>query len=293
MKLLNLMMKLWTTSAAAAIATAAVCLMSGYLQAQDHGHLNGGAESPSQGSKLVFANGADFSSETGYVKTLSLSSAGKYAGYFEGNITLTALHATDAFGDPVPFGPAPGAFLAAEIVSVQGPSGGAFQFWDADSTTAPTYNIPAGTHPSGAEFDLSEEALGAGSPGGDPFGHIHGRRFTVTKPGLYTVQFRLHDRSVNGQNGGAIHETSEPLSVQFQGGYNVIGIQFENAMAKVTFGAAAGFAWQLESKDDLKQAGWDEVGEPLSGEDKVVEVADDRPLAAGRFYRLQGTPLEP
>src|SRR3982751_5364777 len=87
--------------------------------AQDHGHLNVGATSQNQGAKLTFDNGIDFTGN--YVKSLTFTNAGKFANSYQGNITLTALHSVNPFGEPVPNAPAPGAFIIGEIVSVQGP----------------------------------------------------------------------------------------------------------------------------------------------------------------------------
>src|SRR5436190_18279876 len=123
---------------------------------QDHGHLNVGAAAQTQGAKVRFDNGADFTAGSLYVKTLTFTNEGKYANVYSGNITLTALHATDAFGDPVPGGPAAGSFLVAEIVSVDGPEGGEFQFWETNSTTEATFHIPVGTTNASYKFELSE-----------------------------------------------------------------------------------------------------------------------------------------
>lgn len=68
---------------------------------------------------------------------------------------------------------------------------------------------------SGQLFPLSESD---GSPESDPYGHIHGRRFTATKPGVYTAWFRAFDTSVNGANGGPIHAPSEALPIRFLAG---------------------------------------------------------------------------
>src|SRR5262245_41154917 len=154
-----------------------VAFCSANSRAQDHGHLNVGATAQTAGAKLTFDNAADF--EQPYVKTLTFTNAGKFANLFQGNITLTVLHSTNAFGEPIPGAPAPGAFILAEIVAVQGPEGGQFQFWETNSTTTPAISIPTGTTDAGFKFEISEKDLGAGEPGGDPFGHIHGRRFTV------------------------------------------------------------------------------------------------------------------
>src|SRR4030095_15046494 len=88
--------------------------------AQDHGHLNVGAN----GTSLTFDNGDTFTDP--YVKTLLFTNSGKYANVYNGNITLTALHSRDAFGVLDPAAPKPGSFAVAEIVSVDGPVGGAF-----------------------------------------------------------------------------------------------------------------------------------------------------------------------
>jgi hypothetical protein len=270
------------------LASAALCAAK--TRAQDHGHLNVGAASQTAGSKLTFDNGADFAGN--YVKTLTFTNAGKFANLFQGNITLTALHSTDAFGQPVPGGPAPGAFILAEIVSVDGPAGGEFQFWETNSTSAPAISIPAGATNAAFKFDLSEAALGAGQPGSDPFGHIHGRRFTVTKPGLYSVGFRAWDVSSNGPGGGAIHTPSEVLHVYFQGGINITKIEPEADHVHVTFGAMAGYSWQLQLKESLSDTDWTPIGSPVVGTDALTEIEDHRAVAS-RFYRLIGNEITP
>src|SRR5689334_5206611 len=70
------------------------------LQAQDHGHLSAGAVSQNNGAQTVWENGADFVASSGYVKTLDLTNSGRFAGYYQNNITLTALPATSAYGGP-------------------------------------------------------------------------------------------------------------------------------------------------------------------------------------------------
>jgi hypothetical protein len=266
-------------------------LWTARTQAQDHGHLNVGAAAQTSGAQLRFDNGADFAAD--YVKTLTFTNAGKYANLFQGNITFTALHSLNAFGEPVPGAPAPGAFILAEIVSVAGPAGGRFQFWETNSVTTPAIGIPTGSANTGFRFELSEAALGAGEPGGDPFGHIHGRRFTVTKPGLYSVGFRAVDVSANGTAGGPIHSVSETLHVYFQGDVNVTKVEPDLDRPHVTFGAMAGYSWQLQSKDTLSDAIWAPAGLPVSGNDKLIEIEDDRPAGLSRVYRLMGTPVSP
>ena len=261
------------------------------LRAQDHGHLNVGAVGMAQGDKLFFQNASLFTGA--YVKTLIYTNASKFAGYFQGNITLTALHSKDAFGDPVAGGPAPGSFIIAEIVSVAGPVGGAFNFWETNSATSPAFNIPVGTANAAYRFDLSEAALGAGLPDGDPFGHIHGRRLSATIPGIYTVGFRALDVSTNGTNGGPIHTASDVLFVKFQAGINLgVAVQ-DTTSTTITIGAQAGYAWQIQAITDLRETSWRNVGDPVGANDLFVDVIDDQAVSERQFYRAIGTPIAP
>ena len=57
--------------------------------AQDHGHLNVGAVGTNQNDALIFDNAAIFEVATDYVKTLTFTNGSTYAGYYQGNITLT------------------------------------------------------------------------------------------------------------------------------------------------------------------------------------------------------------
>src|ERR1043165_4897884 len=178
----------------------AVCSSVGIVNAQDHGHLNAGAESQTPGSKLIFANGADFATNSLYVKTLTFTNATKYAGYFHGNTTLTALPATAEHAGPDPQAAALGSYIFAQLVSLDGPEGGEFGFWEAPATS-PSYTIKSGESGGTNIWRLTEAD---GSPGTDPYGHIHVRRWTLTKPGLYVLGLRLLDLSTNGSNGGPI-----------------------------------------------------------------------------------------
>lgn len=103
-------------------------------QAQ-HGHLNAGAVGHNQGDQLIWANGTDFIASSGYVKTLTFTNDGRFAGYHEGGITPTALPATANTGGPDPQASAPGSLLQFAIVKATGPIGGSFGFWEHDATS--------------------------------------------------------------------------------------------------------------------------------------------------------------
>jgi hypothetical protein len=255
--------------------------------AQDHGHLNVGAN----GTALTFDNGRSFGDP--YVKTLVLNQTGKYSNLYSGNITLTALHSTDPFGVLNPNAPKPGSFVVVEIVSVEGPDGGAFQFWETNSTTAPAVSIPSGTTNAEFRYDLSDASLGAGQPGGDAYGHIHGRQFAATIPGIYTVGFQAYDVSTNGPNGAPLQAPSPLQLVHFQAGVMIRKIEPDVDHSHITFGATAGYTWQLQAAASLANPNWKNTGDPVTGDDTFQEIEDDHPVETNRFFRVVGTLLPP
>lgn len=184
------------------------------LHAQ-HGHLNAGALSTNQNEKVFLVNGADFASSSGYVKELAYSDTGRYASTYNGGITPTAFHSFDTNGAPLPNGPAPGSFIKAEILSVTGPAGGSFSFWEAGASATPFLTLAVGFAGQSSSWDISDASLGAGTPGGDAYGHLHGRRFSADVLGDYEVMFRFFDASANGAGGGPIHAPSDPLTIKF------------------------------------------------------------------------------
>lgn len=174
-------------------------------------HLNAGAVGHQQNDALLWVNGDAFATQSGYVQSMPLAVSGRYAGLYNSGPTLTALASTED-------GPALGSFIVAEIVSLTGPAGGLFSFWegvDQGGSSTPTFSIATGGSGLSYRFDLSDAAAGAGQPGQDPLGHLHGRRFTATEPGTYTVGWRALDTSVNGEGGGPIHLPSQILYVNF------------------------------------------------------------------------------
>jgi hypothetical protein len=112
--------------------------------AQDHGHLNVGAVGKNQNDALMFDESEIFDTASGYVKTLIFTNSGRFAGYYQGNITLTALSITPTHTAYSPEAPAAGSWIFGGIASVEGPEGGAFGFWDT-GTIAPSITVPCGS----------------------------------------------------------------------------------------------------------------------------------------------------
>lgn len=266
-----------------ALALTATLVATLHLHAADHAHLNAGAVGTKQNDKLTFDNGGDFKVDANYVKTLAYTDTTTYAGYYQGNITLTALAQTAANGGPALNAPAPGSFIQARLVSVEGPAGGAFAFWNTGATN-PTLSLLNGETGTNL-FALTQSD---GSPGADPFGHIHGRRFTATLPGIYKVGFQLFDTSTNGVGGGPIHTPSDVLYVAFEAGVNLDTVLPDEDHAHVRFAAPFGSNWQLEVSDTLgPKSSWTSVGDPVVGDDLFHELEDEHPVTGTRFYRVR------
>ncbi len=254
------------------------------LLAQDHGHLNVGSTGVNQNDPLTFDNADVFDTDTNYVKTLTLATSGAYVGYYQGNITFTALAATAAHAGPALNAPALGSRIFAQLVSVTGPAGGAFAFWET-SATSPTISLACGTSGTNT-WRVSEND---GSPDSDPYGHIHGRRFTATKPGIYTVSFRAFDFSTNGVSGGPIHTPSGVVQIYFEAGVNIKEIEPDVDHTHVTFAAPVGKSWVVEASDTVAtNAVWTTISAPVVGDDYFHEITDDEPVAGNRFYRTRG-----
>lgn len=252
------------------------------LHAQGHGHLNIGALGVNQDDPLAFINGADFATDTSYVKTLIHTNGGRFAGYFHGNYTLTALPASAEHAGPDPAAPALGAFIRFRITCLEAPPDGQFGFWDSDSVS-PSETLSAGQ--TGTNLWAVSES--DGSPGSDPYGHIHGRRFSATKPGTYKVALQAFDTSTNGPNGGPMHSPSAWLVVTFQAGV-LVSIEPDGNQTRIRYVAPVGSVWQLENSSSLgTDAAWSPKGEPVIGDDYRVFLTEANGAEGPRFYRLR------
>ncbi len=255
------------------------------LRAQ-HSHLNAGALALTQDAQLYFVNGANFVTNSGYVLGLTQATNGQYAGYYHGAITPTALPATGDFGGPAFGHAALGAFLVAQVETLTGPVGGSFGLWEETDIT-PHFSVATGTTNGTQRFNLSE---GNGAPGADPFGHIHGRRFTATVPGLYTVGFRVFDISSNGTGGGPIHTPSDLYQINMQAGITIAQMTRTPNGVDVTFAALTGRNYYLEAATELTTTtNWQPVGDPITGNSRLHTISDLAATGQTRFYRLRTT----
>lgn len=161
-----------------------------------------------------------------------------------------------------------------ELISVSGPAGGNFAFWEVGAT-APTWTRPTGWN-SGSGNVPSFHVVFNGD------NHVHGRAFTMDKPGDYTVSFCAVDSSGS-------YAASANLTIVFraqQPPQMAIGISSEGI--SLSFTGRANLTYDLQWCDDLTTAVWRPV-EPYTfldgngGEIRMTEPVSGRSRV---FYRL-------
>ena len=264
-------------------------------QILQHFHVTAGAASTTVGSPLYFTDADSFLAESGYVANMPLITNIflPTIGYYMGGPTFTAGSGDGADGPPA----APGARIALVVRAVDGPPGAHWSFWETSGNeeygNAITFTYATGTTNGTNALVLSEND---GLPGQDPFGHIHGRAFTVDKPGLYTVWVQLIDTSRNGPGGGPIHTPSPLYRYYFQAGTTIARLARTNSSVVVTFGtqpsnAARQYSYFLEASFALDDSvAWTTIAGPLSGNNRLRSFTDTPPADAPyRFYRLRVT----
>ncbi len=192
-----------------------------------------------------------------------------------------------------------GAWIWMEIVSVSGPAGASFGFWEENRSffsDTPTKSFAANQPTENYRFVLSE---GIDDAGEDPFGHIHGRSWTADKPGDYTIGFRLVDLSTSGPGGGPWHAPSQVYTFRFRAGPS-----FQPAVEKIPgtgcvltwpsqmgyYAADAsqtGIVFTIQRATSLAPTSWTTIGTVTGTTAATATFTDPTPPAAGAFYRLQ------
>ena len=263
-----------------------------------HEHLTAGANSTSPGSPLIFANAADYADTSGYVFGLDAGDPGSpYEGfYYTGDLVFAALAATPDLGGPEPLAAAVGSHIEVVVESVEGPAGASFGFWetavdDVDSTNL-TWSLPVGLTNGTNHIYVSEND---GSAGADPYGHKHGRIYSVTLPGFYHVGFRFVDTSTNGPAGGPIQAPSERFYLNLQADLTVATITHSATGLDIVYAAPSNLPdsgdgpatnYQLESSPTLgPTAAWQPFGDLVVGDDHM-HTNSLSTAATTQFFRL-------
>ena len=253
-----------------------------------HVHVDAGAPSTAAGTPLYFINGTTYNTASGFVFNMALRSNDVVAGLYEGGPTFASASSDGFDGPPA----APGAQLALVVKAVAGPEGGTWSFWESpdcdQAAESITFSLRTGFTNGTQRFLLSQNN---GLPGEDPFGHCHGRRFTVDKPGLYTVWVQIVDISRNGPGGGPIHPPSAVYAFYFNAGLGIARLNGTAGSVIITFGTRTGSRFYLEASSDLDgSAPWGTVAGPAVGNNRLQSLTDS--VAAGeaqRYYRLRIT----
>lgn len=250
-------------------------------------HIYAGAAGTNRSAPLVFTVASLFDTNSGYKLPMVLRTTGFNAGHYRGDtLTFTALSATDIGTGQLLGRALLGSRLAVELVGVVGPPGGEVEFWEGDGETpgnTVTFRVPVGSTDSTNAFVISEND---GAPGSDPYGHIHGRGFTTTLPGLYTVGFRLRDLSTNGAGGGPLHSPSPILWMYFQAGPTLESVEKLPEGARVRFRSAPGVTNVLEAAASPDGVDWTRVAGPLRGNSTLQSLTDTNAPPGARIYRL-------
>ena len=252
-------------------------------------HLYAGALGTNQNDKLFFSNGGQFdASFSSFALPQILRTNGLNAGYYRGDtLTFSSLAGTIPNGGPISGSAALGARLAVQVVNVTGPSGGSFAFWEGDGESdlgTITFSVPVGTTNGTNYLVISEND---GEPGTDPYGHIHGREFTASAPGIYVVGFRVIDVSTNGIGGAPIQSSSDLLTVRFQAGPRIETMQTFTNRVTISFRSPPGISNLLEATAALDSGTWLPAAAPLRGNNNLQTFTDTNAPTGNRFYRLR------
>ncbi|HVV02452.1 MAG TPA: hypothetical protein VHH88_13875 [Verrucomicrobiae bacterium] len=267
---------------------AAVAASAWNSRAQGHYHLYVAADTTAQNGKLYFDDSALTPADT-FVSTLNYTNSGTYAGYYQpGYLTIAVLAQTPAHGGPDQGAPALGSWIFIRVVSVDGPAGGEFSFWDVGAAN-PTFVVPCGTTAGTNSYRASEND---GSAGTDPYGHIHGRAFAANKPGLYTIGFQAFDNSTNGAGGGPIQSPSDIYYFRWQAGVIIKSLDASGGAATATFGATGGKNFSLQYTGNPASGQWQSADGVVSGDDHFQTLTDPAATNSARFYRIVVMPAD-
>lgn len=166
--------------------------------------------------------------------------------------------------------PAEGANPRIEVLSIHGPPGGAFGFFEVGGGS-PAWLKPSGWTNGPGDTATIEVILGGES-------HVHGRAFVMSLPGDYTVVFRAIDTEGGYAPSVAKSITFSalappPMAVAIQGG-----------QASVSFTSRMNLDYDLQSSTNLT-AGW-VTEETIFGDG--APKSRSMPVGAGsvRYFRL-------
>lgn len=185
-----------------------------------------------------------------------------------------------------------GAWIWVEIVSVSGPAGSTFGFWEENSQVV-THAFAANQPTGNPAFVISE---GVDDAGEDPQGHIHGRAWTADMPGDYQVGLRLLDLSTSGPGGGPWHPPSQVYVYHFQAGPDFNPVIHGGPASSVTLtwpsqmgiwqDYQTGVVFSVQRASGLATGDWQTIGTVTGTTAETAVFTDPSPPPGKAFYRL-------
>ena len=286
------------------IKTSVALILTAFcLRVQAHDHMPAAATSSDPGATLEYDPFAtDYTTNSGFVFSMEAGTPDDaYLGYYYcDDQVFTALAATGDNGGPEVGHAAPGTYIQVKLLDVEGPTGASFGFWETagqgdgegvDGTNL-TWSVPVPYHNGTNLIYVSESD---GSPGSDPYGHLHGRVYSVTKSGFYKATWQFVDTSTNGGGGGPVDLPSAPFATYYQADLTIAGIAVNTNSVNLTFAAPSDQPddlstpptnYTLESSPTLgATAVWSQIGDVIVGDDTLHIVTVPNTNSAA-FFRL-------
>lgn len=146
-----------------------------------------------------------------------------------------------------------------ELVSVTGPAGGSFSFWEVGSSS-PTWTLPAGWTQT-----VTDRASFPVILNGDI--HAHGRAFSVDRPGDYQVTFRALDK--NGR-----FQPSTLFTLAFQAlRPPPLSIRLRQGQAVISFTSRLNLTYELQICTPLASGLWSPaLSSSIDGDGTLKEI---------------------
>jgi hypothetical protein len=276
------------------LAILGLCVSAIPVHAQ-HIHIYAGAVEQTPGTPLFFQNADvwDTNSYGGYAESpacmyLESNIPNLYPGLYQTATTFVSLPATIDNGGPSVYAASFGTYIELRFVSLQGPAGGVLTVWsevDGPQNPAVLFRIPAGTAGGTNRYNLSEGD--PNDPDADPYGHIHGRRFTLNKPGLYILGLQLLDTSSNGLGGGPVQTPSAITCFYLQAGLFLSDFSRSNNITTARFGLPGFTNYLFQASPSLNGTNWVTIGNIGGSDHSELRWVTDTNNAQTRFYRLR------
>jgi hypothetical protein len=259
-----------------------------------------GADEPEPGEPLAFVDLAPLGRT---FHLLARPVGQRCGGYYSLDESVRSLHKLDAFAINVQSNgtyeiagskhPHTGSWIWAEIVSVSGPDGATFGFWEENSNVV-THSMVTNQPTGNPRFVLSE---GIDDVMEDPQGHIHGRAWTADKAGDYQIGIRLIDLSTTAAGGGPWHAPSQVYVFHFSTGPAFQPVIARNPAGAVTLtwpsemgidqeGGQSGVVFTVLRSPNLSEGTWESVGTVTGTIADTVSFVDPSPPPGAMFYRL-------